>query len=93
MCLFFRQLGLRTSFLSWSLRNLSKSVGPFFREWKTSAAKSTGFRIQLLSTENRTGTKRMRPNFRQLVLFDQRIIATFFHVSLETEFNAVRVTN
>ena len=44
------QLGLRALFLSWSLRNLPKSVGG---EWKTSPAKSTGFRIQLLSTENR----------------------------------------
>ena len=33
--------------------NLPKSVGSFFWEWKTSPAKSTGFRIQLLSTENR----------------------------------------
>ena len=45
------QLGLRASFLSWSLRNLPKLEGPFFS--KTSSAKSTGFRIQLLFTENR----------------------------------------
>ena len=31
----------------------SKSVGPFFWEWKTLPAKSTGLRIQLSSTENR----------------------------------------
>ena len=60
------QLGLRASFLSWSLRNLPKSEGPFFWEWKISSAKSTGFRIQLLSTENSwkllsTENKRIRP--------------------------------
>ena len=48
------QLGLRAS---WILRNLPKSAGPFFWDWKTSPAKSTGFRIQL-KTE---GTERIHP--------------------------------
>ena len=40
------------SFSGWSLRNLPKTVGPFFWKWKNSPTKSTGFRIQLLCTEN-----------------------------------------
>ena len=71
------QLGLRASVLSWSLRNLPKSISPFFRGWKTSPAKSTGFRIQLLSTENRRYQKNT-PLQRDIVL---RLVYTHLKLS------------
>ena len=36
---------------------IPRNIGPFFWEWNRSPAKSTGFRIQLLSTENRRQQK------------------------------------
>ena len=52
MCFLGDNFGFRTSFSSWSLRNLPKTVVLFIWAWKVSFAKSTGFRIQLLPTEN-----------------------------------------
>ena len=52
-CVFLVTTWLESLVLTWSLRNLPKTVGQLFGEWKTSPAKSIGFRNQLLSTENR----------------------------------------
>ena len=67
---------LRASFSSWSLRNLQKTVSLLFWELKTSPAKVTGFRIQLLSTEYR----RYQKNTPLIALYFSRKNARNFRV-------------